>query len=58
MPNLNVEENILLPILLDGKKELDEIIDIVGLSNRRKYTPHELSGGQQQRVAISSCPYK
>ncbi|WP_228117020.1 ATP-binding cassette domain-containing protein [Lactobacillus amylolyticus] len=53
MPNLNVEENILLPILLDGKKELDEIIDIVGLSNRRKYTPRELSGGQQQRVAIA-----
>lgn len=53
IPNLNVEENILLPILLDGKKELDEIIDIVGLSNRRKYTPRELSGGQQQRVAIA-----
>ncbi|NRN72690.1 MULTISPECIES: ATP-binding cassette domain-containing protein [Lactobacillus] len=46
-------------VLLDGKKasafkkELDEIIDIVGLSNRRKYTPRELSGGQQQRVAIA-----
>jgi putative ABC transport system ATP-binding protein len=59
IPNLNVEENILLPVLLDGKKigdykkELDEILEVVGLSDRRKYTPRELSGGQQQRVAIA-----
>lgn len=59
IPNLNVEENILLPILLDGKKvkaykdSLDEILEIVGLSERRKFTPRELSGGQQQRVAIA-----
>lgn len=59
IPNLNVEENIMLPILLDGKKlknykkELDEILDIVGLADRRHHTPRELSGGQQQRVAIA-----
>lgn len=59
IPNLNVEENIMLPILLDGKnpkkykKELDEILNLVGLEDRRKHTPRELSGGQQQRVAIA-----
>ncbi len=59
IPNLTVEENIMLPILLDGKKEKDykdslaEIIEIVGLKERRKHTPRELSGGQQQRVAIA-----
>jgi putative ABC transport system ATP-binding protein len=59
IPNLNVEENILLPVLLDGKKanqyqkSLNDILSIVGLSERRKFTPRELSGGQQQRVAIA-----
>lgn len=59
IPNLTVEENILVPVLLDGKKvkdfnePLDEILKIVGLDDRRKHTPRELSGGQQQRVAIA-----
>lgn len=59
IPNLNVEENIMLPVMLDGKKtgkykeRLDEILEIVGLFERRHHTPRELSGGQQQRVAIA-----
>lgn len=59
IPNLNVEENVMLPILLDGKKmkdykfKLNEILEIVELSDRRRHTPKELSGGQQQRVAIA-----
>jgi len=57
--NLNVEDNILLPSLVAGrsraslKKELDEILSITGLTEKRKQMPGKLSGGQQQRVAIA-----
>ena len=59
VPNLSVEDNIMLPLILDGKKlkdykgKLDEILDIIGMKAKRKMTPRELSGGQQQRVAIA-----
>jgi putative ABC transport system ATP-binding protein len=59
VPNLNVEDNILLPLLLDGKKpkayekELNKILDVIDMGSRKKHTPRELSGGQQQRVAIA-----
>ena len=56
IPILNVEENITLPILLDGrmpdKAYLKELIDILGLKNRINHLPNELSGGQKQRVSI------
>ena len=56
IPILNVEENITLPCDLDRKdvpkEELDELLKVLGLENRRKHLPNELSGGQQQRVAI------
>lgn len=57
--NLNVEDNILLPMTVNGKKkselkkELDEILEITGLKEKRKAMPATLSGGQQQRVAIA-----
>ncbi|MDR3364223.1 MAG: ABC transporter ATP-binding protein [Clostridiales Family XIII bacterium] len=57
VPVLNVEENILLPIQLDGAKpdkaHIDRIIDTLGLSEKRTSMPNQLSGGQQQRVAIA-----
>jgi len=56
IPVLNVEENICLPLLLDGRsidrEYLEELIVMLGLEDRRKHLPGELSGGQQQRVSI------
>lgn len=56
IPALNVEENIIMPILLDHKKPdmeyVDTIISMLGLTNRRNHLPSQLSGGQQQRAAI------
>ncbi|SDA17153.1 putative ABC transport system ATP-binding protein [Ruminococcus sp. YE71] len=57
IPVLNVEENIALPIHLDGKrlpkKELDDVLELLGLSERRYHFANQLSGGQQQRVSIA-----
>lgn len=56
IPVLNVEENLTLPLDLDGrntdKSRLEELLQLLGLSDRRYNLPAQLSGGQQQRVAI------
>ena len=56
IPILNVEENMTLPILLDGKKPdkklLKDLVEKLGLKDRLKHLPNQLSGGQQQRVSI------
>jgi putative ABC transport system ATP-binding protein len=56
VPELNVEENIILPLLLDYKKPdepyIDELLHTLGLAERKHHLPGQLSGGQQQRVAI------
>ena len=56
IPVLNAEENLTLPVLLDGREvnreRLEELLDTLGLQNRRKSLPNQLSGGQQQRVSI------
>jgi putative ABC transport system ATP-binding protein len=61
IPVLNVDENIILPSLLDGKekdqKKLDEIVSYLNLNDRRNHLPSELSGGQQQRVSIGRALY-
>lgn len=61
MPVLNVDENILLPHLLDGRKmdqeRLDLIVEQIGLTDRRKNLPSQLSGGQQQRVSIGRAMF-
>lgn len=57
--NLSVEDNILLPLTMDGKspkkysEKLSKILEITGLSSKRKFFPPQLSGGQQQRTAIA-----
>ena len=61
MPVLNVDENIALPHLLDGreldKERLDGIVEHLGLTDRRFNLPNQLSGGQQQRVSIGRALY-
>jgi putative ABC transport system ATP-binding protein len=56
IPELNVEQNIIFPLLLDYQKPnqqyVEELLDVLGLKDRRKHLPRQLSGGQQQRVAI------
>ncbi|MBE5947068.1 MAG: ABC transporter ATP-binding protein [Lachnospiraceae bacterium] len=61
MPVLNVDENIMLPHLLDGRKmdkeRLDNIVEHLGLEERRNNLPSQLSGGQQQRVSIGRAMF-
>lgn len=56
IPTLNVVENITLPVLMDrrrvNRERLDELLDLLGLQDRKNHLPGQLSGGQQQRVAI------
>ena len=56
IPELNVEQNIIFPLLLDYRKpdagRVEEILEVLGLRERRGHLPGQLSGGQQQRVAI------
>ena len=57
VPVLNVYENIIMPIQLDGRRPdedyIDEILQLLGLAEKREHMPNTLSGGQQQRVAIA-----
>jgi putative ABC transport system ATP-binding protein len=59
VPTLSAEENISLPLLIDGRNmneyqaKIDELLTLVGLTDRRDHKPDQLSGGQQQRVAIA-----
>ncbi len=59
LPTLSAAENVALPLLIDGKRiedyeqRIDELLDLVGLSERKDHRPDQLSGGEQQRVAIA-----
>lgn len=56
IPTLNVVENITLPVLMDRRKvnqgRLTELLELLGLSQRKEHLPNQLSGGQQQRVSV------
>ena len=56
IPTLDAAENITIPVLLDGRKvseeRLDDLLELLGMKERRNHLPNQLSGGQQQRVAI------
>ena len=56
IPILNVVENMTLPLKLDGQKvndeRVNELLEVLGLTDRKKHLPSQLSGGQQQRVSI------
>ena len=59
LPTLTAEENILLPLVIDGKNvrdykdRLEQVLERVGLTTRRRHKPDQLSGGEQQRVALA-----
>jgi len=59
LPTLTAEENIMLPLIIDGKdpkkfaERLEHLLDLVNLDDRRHHKPDQLSGGQQQRVAVA-----
>ena len=59
LPTLTTEENITLPLIIDGKNpkqyqdRLDNLLEMVGLSERRRHKPDQLSGGEQQRVSLA-----
>jgi putative ABC transport system ATP-binding protein len=59
IPTLTTEENVALPMIIDGRRprdyreRVDHLLELVGLTERRDHTPDQLSGGEQQRVAIA-----
>jgi putative ABC transport system ATP-binding protein len=59
LPTLTAEENIALPLVIDGRnlqeyqERIDHLLELVGLTDRRQHKPDQLSGGEQQRVALA-----